>query len=426
MSSEGETSDNPLSLTEQLTKGISLLNEGDTTASPSAAAAAAKNTTKDKAAPNRFIQSIQIFETLQNEIQSGAIFSTNESLNDVSTSSLSLLSVEYHMAKAYLHLPFQSSKERWRNVTKAMELFHLFLSRCHDYETIFDDNLRAQYENVLSIHESHHHGSSSSNNDAIDIDETSTIYNYKIPPQSRDEKIQNYKLTKTISSQISNYKSKMEQRTRLSLSQEDVLDGFDHDSLLRSLTLQELILHGLDSLAEIHSVSLELQMLQMSVQHEERMSHEQQYRHGRSNDSNRNHDNLSTNRRRQQPPTTSNKPMTLTHITQDPITNQLLFQKEVVQKTIFRPSWNQPTMSLSDFAQKEMEDAKERAERQKQSEEEQRDKPRRYEYLVRDGLEDDAKLVDASAKVDRDWDDWKDENPRGSGNKMGDVGDRNI
>ena len=43
-----------------------------------------------------------------------------------------------------------------------------------------------------------------------------------------------------------------------------------------------------------------------------------------------------------------------------------------------------------------------------------------------DGLEDDKDLVDASAKLDRDWDDWKDENPRGSGNKMGDRGDRNF
>jgi hypothetical protein len=41
-------------------------------------------------------------------------------------------------------------------------------------------------------------------------------------------------------------------------------------------------------------------------------------------------------------------------------------------------------------------------------------------------MEDDANLVDASAKLDRDWDDWKAENPKGSGNKMGDVGDRNF
>ena len=181
----------------------------------------------------------------------------------------------------------------------------------------------------------------------------------------------------------------------------------------------------MDCIAEIHSNSMELQMLQMSVQHEEQMRHEQQYRHDGSCTTATSHESSITNRCRQQPPA-SNKPLTLTHITQDPITNQLLFKKEVVQKTIFRPSWNQPTMSLSELAEKELADAKERAEWQKQSEEEQKNKPRKYEYLVRDGLEDDANLVDASAKIDREWDDWKDDNPRGSGNKMGDVGDRNF
>jgi hypothetical protein len=37
------------------------------------------------------------------------------------------------------------------------------------------------------------------------------------------------------------------------------------------------------------------------------------------------------------------------------------------------------------------------------------------EQLRKDGQEDDADLVDASAALDRQWDDFKDENPRGSG-----------
>ena len=50
--------------------------------------------------------------------------------------------------------------------------------------------------------------------------------------------------------------------------------------------------------------------------------------------------------------------MTLTHVTVYPITNQLLFQKEVEQKTIFRPSLNQPTMSLEELGAREVEEAK--------------------------------------------------------------------
>jgi immunoglobulin-binding protein 1 len=73
-----------------------------------------------------------------------------------------------------------------------------------------------------------------------------------------------------------------------------------------------------------------------------------------------------------------------------------------------------------------MKEAMERDARQKESEAGRMNEPRRYEQLVKDGMEDDADLVDASAALDRNWDQFKDENPRGMGNKRGDVGDRNF
>jgi immunoglobulin-binding protein 1 len=74
----------------------------------------------------------------------------------------------------------------------------------------------------------------------------------------------------------------------------------------------------------------------------------------------------------------------------------------------------------------EMKQAIEREARQKIAEAEQKNAPQRYEQLVRDGMEDNIDLVDASAMLDREWDKFKDANPRGSGNKMGDRGDRNF
>ncbi len=44
---------------------------------------------------------------------------------------------------------------------------------------------------------------------------------------------------------------------------------------------------------------------------------------------------------------------------------------------------------------------------------------RRYAQLVADGEEDDGALVDQATIKDREWDSWKEENPRGWGNKMG-------
>jgi hypothetical protein len=116
----------------------------------------------------------------------------------------------------------------------------------------------------------------------------------------------------------------------------------------------------------------------------------------------------------------------LTHITQNPATGQLDIRREEMRGRVFQPGWNQPTMRLDEWAEIEVRRAREREARQAAAEIQIRTQPRRYDQLVKDGMEDDQDLVDASAALDRKWDDFKDENPRGSGNKRGDVGDRNF
>jgi immunoglobulin-binding protein 1 len=44
---------------------------------------------------------------------------------------------------------------------------------------------------------------------------------------------------------------------------------------------------------------------------------------------------------------------------------------------------------------------------------------RKYKQLEGDGDEDNDELVEQATMKDREWDDWKDNNPRGIGNKMG-------
>jgi len=83
-------------------------------------------------------------------------------------------------------------------------------------------------------------------------------------------------------------------------------------------------------------------------------------------------------------------------------------------------------MTLEELGEREYRDAMEREARQKKAEANRVHQPKRYEELVKDGMEDNAELVEASAKLDRDWDDWKDQNPRGSGNKMANRGDKNF
>ena len=127
----------------------------------------------------------------------------------------------------------------------------------------------------------------------------------------------------------------------------------------------------------------------------------------------------------QRSPPLSGKPLQVTRITKDQ-SGQIQVKREEIRSKVFRPGWNQPTMSLEELGEREYHAAMERDARQKEAEANKINEPRRYEELVRDGLEDNVDLVDASAKLDRDWDDWKDQNPRGSGNKMGNRGDKNF
>ena len=98
-------------------------------------------------------------------------------------------------------------------------------------------------------------------------------------------------------------------------------------------------------------------------------------------------------------------------MTLDPLTNQLvktplstLTSYTDRKSEVFKPFHNLPTMTLEEFAEIERREAIERSEREKIAEINRASKPQRYEILKKKGLEDDAKLVDMSSKVDEDWD----------------------
>jgi len=79
------------------------------------------------------------------------------------------------------------------------------------------------------------------------------------------------------------------------------------------------------------------------------------------------------------------------------------------QAQVFQPSWNQPTMSLQEYAEMEMKMAEEREERGRAAERKRKEKEENETEEERDERE---------AMEKRKWDNWKDDNPKGSGNKM--------
>merc|ERR1719316_492562 len=91
--------------------------------------------------------------------------------------------------------------------------------------------------------------------------------------------------------------------------------------------------------------------------------------------------------------------------------------REMYMQQVFQPDIPLPTMSLAEFARLEMEECQRNDKRRQQQE---FDRAKAIHDL---GEETVVKMHDEHEEAKaRSWDDWKDENPRGSGNKMRNVG----
>jgi hypothetical protein len=362
-------------------------------------------------------------ERLQRDISTLGLFSSNERMEDISTKSLALLSLEHHLAMAMLGLPTTrgQSKERRSRIVQSMVLFGAFLQRLETLEFLSESHIRDLYE-LLDTH-SEHEPSDESLNHQYSHNHTTTLTSTQKPSagQHRDAKIARFRAKQQAQQELQRLASIQQRRGRLSVQPQDELDGHDQDSLERTLVLTSLELCATEAIDEWWQALRELPMVDMAIAREEQRCAMDRHRGGGGPLPLDDDKNSSTLR-----PPPSQKPLQLTHITLDSMTGQLNIRKEQVLSQVFRPGWNQPTMSLEELGDREREQAMEREAQQRISEEQQKYQPKRYEQLLKDGMEDNTDLVDASAELDRKWDDWKAEHPRGSGNKMGDRGDRNF
>lgn len=427
--------------------------------------------------------------------------------DDVAASSVPLHGALFHVGRGYLRLPTAttgnggssgngstngngSSVRRKRNVLTANVYFDGYLRTCADMGLV-DDTVRKEHRLLNDLLEdfddggSHNNGNNGNNgNNNVGKLTAGQIREMKVARHERKVGIQN---------QIRKMEGMQKRRRRLEVQYDEELEGWDGDAVTRELEFARSVilvycclslscvcfyidlsitwrliakqhilycrlkLYVEESLDEMQSSKLELEMLDMAMRFEgvgnknTNNTHNNEPPDARMIHSNRNnaatrHDGKNDNR----PPQSS---LQLTQITQDPVSGQLNFDKQQlvsgtlrsmgslptssdgttrikrqqITEEVFRPSWNLPTMSLRELAEREKADAVSRSVSQREYEAERKESaPRRYEQLVRDGKEDDASLVEKSAALDREWDDWKEENPRGSGNKMGERGDRNF
>ena len=370
---------------------------------------------------------VKKFTDLQSRISSASLFSKNDTLSDLPTSSLPLLAVEFHLATALLASPTHSSVDRQINVRRCRDLFHAYLRKLDEIDDLLDDELTRDYRQMLEADEMEAEGGSSSSR--VDSSD-GRVMSSMTPAQVREAKIVRFRVRKAQREELEKLKALKERRIRLGMVDHDELDGYDGDGIDRHLALAELRGHAADALDEIQCSKKELEMLEMAATLEKERGEMGRHKYGvgiRNGHACNAVAPLAPPPPPPPPPNSLlNKPMEVTRVTKDPVTGKLQLKREEIKSSVFRPGWNQPTMTLQQYGDMEIARAKEREARQKQAEADNLLKPKRYEQLAKDGMEDNADLVDASAKLDREWDDWKEANPKGSGNKMGDRGDRNF
>jgi immunoglobulin-binding protein 1 len=343
------------------------------------------------------LEALPLLESIRQNVAALSLFSSNETIEDVSTKSLPLLALDHFLALALVSLPAGPGQMQKRKVDvfRSIDLWSSFLTKLEQLELLSPEEVN-EFQALM--------------------EEPSMDMTLAPPAPPRDVKIARQKVKQQAKHEVERLKSLRERRQRLSASDEDELDGHDLESLERAVALTTLSIQKGEAMENWYSAKRELPMIEMMVSRE--LDQERVNRHhGISAEQ--------QEKGRQQIPL-SGKPLQVTHITKDSATGKLEIKRDEIRSQVFRPGWNQPTMSLEELADREVKAAIERDERQKEAEAENENAPRRYEDLIRDGLEDNSELVNASAKLDRDWDDWKDENPRGSGNKMTNRGDRNF
>ncbi len=344
-----------------------------------------------------YSEALSTLEELSLGVSQASLFSPGDESDDVATSSLPFLLVPYRTAKAHSGARTDGPEGRLGALGRAAACYVRFLGDLEGMGMLGEEEGDAYRRSVEREGE------------WVEV--------------SREEKMGRFKAGRELDGEIGRLEAVLKRRERMGLAEGEEVDGGDEEATRRELHLKTIRRAAIDSVEEIVAMGREREMLKMML---ERSSSAgaggEEERRRREEDARR-----QQQRRQQADARSPGRGPMLTRIERDPRTQQLhVFQREEVQKGVFRPGWNLPTMTLEELGDIEYAEAVAREAAQKEAEKDRKLQPRRMEYLVKDGLEDDAELVDKSAALDRAWDNWKDENPKGIGNKMADVGDRNF
>ncbi|KAI5925286.1 TAP42-like family protein [Camillea tinctor] len=305
-----------------------------------------------------------------------SLFSPNEALEDISTSDLPYLLVNFRIAELVQRISTRSPSERKDVLKKAREAYEKFLHLLDSYSV-----LSAAHSKLLAEY----------NEDPSAFSTTST----KDPAARRNAKIANFKVEKEM-------KQKLEYMRN---SPRYLEDGGDEEAV-RELYLANLSycvhmafqgLEGLNRETEMLAQAPEPTMPQMASVHEdERRRMETNTNDGYSERLDRPLNQLSS---AHNGPLLSREGKPLRPFT-------LTANRQELQKGVFRPGHNLPTMTIDEYLEEE----------------------RRRGNIIEGGGEasgrrpepdeDNMEKADEETMKAREWDEFQEANPKGSGNTL--------
>lgn len=302
---------------------------------------------------------IQHLLTVSTLIDKLSLFSANETLEDINTKDLKYLLVDYYLGELLLK---RAGDQRLNIVMSAQNRFNIFLANCLTHQ-ILGKAEKESYERVENPP--------------------------KDPNDLRKEKIERHKKTKelnalivSLTKKLQGNKGKMVNQVNNNNNNEDEDDDEEVD---RELTLAIFHLFIENTFENLQMVKRELEILQ----HMEKMKQAGEDPAKK----------LEEERRAQQAQAKPLKPIVIENT------------REVLAKQVFQPGWRQPTMTLDEYL--ELEKQRGNIIEGGGPQQEIRMKQEKEEKLTRDSDAD----ADEEIYKQREFDEFKDLNPRGQGNR---------
>lgn len=294
-----------------------------------------------------------------------SLFSPNETLDDISTSDLPFLLLNHHLAELTLKL---TSGDRKSNLLRAQQRYERFLKLLEDYEVLSKDDVR-MFERYT---ESRARFSTATTSDAAARRET----------------------------KIARFKAEKELKNKLQYLQENPSVLQNDEAIARDLHLTNIALCVHQTFASLESVAVELQILRMAPPASSIQANGHDDPRQQAKDTNGYSERLDG-------PISAGLRGPILDKDGRPLRPfTLLDNRQRMQQGVFRPDHSLPTMTIDEYLEEE----------------------RKRGGMIDGGGpqsavqpepdEDDMDKADEETMKKRAWDEFVEENPKGSGNTI--------